>query len=421
MDICLVGINHFTAPISIREKAAIRPIKLSDALQSLYSCIPYGVILSTCNRTEIYTTPNGGGDARTSSLKFLNMYLGITDTMLFQYTYSSLGEAAVEHLFRIASGLDSMIIGEYEVLGQVRQALATAEKAKMIDLPLRHLFQSAIRTGRRVREETFISKNALSISSVAVGMAARVVRDFKNSRLLVIGAGEAGALVAKAACDRGLSNIVVASRSQERASSLTDMLGGMPIRLNDIGRELAICDIVVTCADAPHCLLGAEQVEAAMKSRPETPMVIIDIAVPRNVDPEISRIDNVFLYNIDDLSITHKNNRQQREAEISKAEAVIAMEMDKFDLWWQDYKIRPVVRSMMIKAEKIRYSHLEKTVQKMPLLSDEEKYRLEKMTKAIVGKILIDPVNALKKHGHDDNSDYLKIVEELFHLKGVVK
>ena len=417
-DIHLIGVNHSTAPLAIREKAAIGRGNLNGALNLLYSLTPYGVILSTCNRTEIYTVSTGSNNAHTTGLSFMKTYLDIPDNTFYQHAYTLTDNTAVEHLFRMASGLDSMIIGEYEILGQVRQALEASKKAQMVNLPLRHIFQSAIRTGRRVREETGISKNALSISSVAVDLASKVVGNLKSSRMLVIGAGEAGRLVAKAARDRGVSQIVIASRTQERASSLTNALGGTAISLNDAMQELCNCNIIVTCADAPHSLLGVSQVRAMMREHSKLPLIIIDIAVPRNVDPEVAQIKDVFLFNIDDLYRIHKQNRRQRESEINKAENIVSEEMAKFSIWWRDYKIRPLIRAMMSKAEGIRCSQLKRTINKMPTLSDEDKYKLEKMTKAIITKILKDPIGIIKANGHKDNN-FAEILKELFQLSEV--
>ena len=418
MNIHLVGVSHSTAPLAIREKAAIGINKLNDALYLLCSSLPHGVILSTCNRTEVYTVTIDEDNTQTAGLSFLENCLDISDEALRQHTYTLAGNAAVEHLFRTASGLDSMIIGEYEVLGQVRQALEAAEKAQMVNLPLRYIFQSAIRTGRRVREETGISKNALSVSSVAVDLAVKAVGNLKSSRMLVIGAGEAGRLVAKAAKDRGISQIVVASRTQERASSLTDALGGTAISLDDVMQEMCNCNVIVTCADAPHSLLTVNQLKAMKQNKPRLPLVIIDIAVPRNVEPEATQVEGVFLYNIDDLYRVHKQNRRQRESEINKAENIISEEMAKFATWWRDHKIRPLVRAMMSKAESIRCSQLKCTIKKMPSLSDKDKYHLEKMTKAIITKILKDPIDVIKANGHKDNS-FTETLKELFQLSEV--
>ncbi len=419
MNVCLVGVNHNTAPVAIREKAAIRSAGLYDSLVSLRSYVSHGVILSTCNRTEVYTIAKDDNNDVAASLNFLKTHLDIPDDTLHRYTSVLKGEVAVEHLFRIACGLESMIVGEYEVLGQVRQALEIAEKTNMVGLLLRYIFQSAIRTGRRVREETEISRNALSVSSVAVDLAARIVGRLENCKMLVIGAGEAGRLVAKAAKDRGVSQILVASRTRERASALTTALGSIPVDINNLGEELVACNIVVACADAPHWILAAGKVEEVMRNRPELPLVVIDIAVPRNVEPAVEQIDNVFLYNIDDLTEISTLNRQQREGEIQKVTGIIAAEVAKFTSWWRTLEVRPVVSALMKKAEDIRCSQLDKTLKKLRPLSEEERESIEAMTKSIITKILQYPIQHLKTKT-TSGGDYAEVVTELFRL-GVEK
>jgi len=413
MRISLVGINHQTAPVNVREKVAISSKKLYDALPMLRSHISRGIILSTCNRTEVYTVDSDDGRAERSSLDFLKARLDIPDVTLPQYVYLLENKTAVEHLFRVASGLESMIVGEFEVLGQVGHALEVAERAGMVNLPLRHIFQSAIRTGRRVREETGISRNALSISSVAVDLAARTVGDLKECKMLVIGAGEAGRLVAKAAKDRGISHMVIVGRTQERASALAAQLGGTPINPSNINEELLTTNIVVTCAGAPHRILSVGQVKRAMEKRPRLPLVIIDIAVPRNVEPAVGQVRDVFLHNIDDLIGLSNLNHKQRENEIQKVAQIVSDELDKFTSWWQEFKVRPLIRAMMRKAEEIRCAQLNRTLKKLQPLSDEERDSLDAMTKSIVTKILNDPVQYLKANG---SNNYAEMVRELFRL-----
>ena len=345
----------------------------------------------------------------------MKAHLNIPDSDWAQRVYVHKNGAAVEHLFRVASGLDSMIIGEFEILGQVKHALEVAEKARMVNLPLRHLLQGAIRTGRRVREETGISKNALSVSSVAVDLAAKIAKEFERGKMLVIGAGEAGRLVAKAAKEKGISQIVVVSRSQETGSALAETLGGISVTLNNVVNELSTSHIVVTCSGAPHWILDVRRVEKAMMVRPELPLVIIDIGVPRNVEPEVGQINNVFVYNIDDLTEISNRNRQQREGEIQMAAEIIAAEVDKFISWWQVLEVRPIVNALMKKAEDIRRRQLNKTLSKLCNLSDEERDSLEAMTRSIATKILEDPVSHLKANANN-NKDYIEMVRELFQL-----
>jgi glutamyl-tRNA reductase len=415
MRISLIGINHQTAPVTVRERVSISARKLPEALSLLGSHINRGITLSTCNRTEIYATDNDDGSAERAGRDFFKARLNIPDTDLRQHVYIFQDETAVEHLFRVASGLESMIVGEYEVLGQVGHALEVAEKAGMVSLPLRHIFQSAIRTGRRVREETGISRNALSVSSVAVDMAARIVGDLKGGTMLVIGTGEAGRLAAKAARDRGVARALVAGRTRERASALAEQLGGIPISSSHLGKVLSTTNIVITCSGAPHRVLSVGQVKRAMAKRPELPLAIIDIAVPRNVEPSVSQINNVFLYNIDDITELSNLNRQQRGSEIQKATRIVADELDKFSAWWQEFRVRPLIRAMMSKAEAIRRSHLNRTLKKLPRLTEEEQYSLEMMTRAIVSKVLKDPVRNLKANGNT-NHDYMETVKQLFQL-----
>ncbi len=415
MHVSLVGLNHSTTPVTIREKVAISVEQLHDSLSLLRHYVSYGIILSTCNRTEVYTTDSDALHAEEASINFLESRSNIPDAKLRRHTYVHKDKAAVEHLFRVACGLDSMTVGEFEVLGQVGQALQLAEKARMVNLPLRHVFQSAIRTGRKVREETGISKNALSVSSVAVVLAARVVSDLQNCKMLVIGAGEAGRLVVKVAKERGVSRIVVASRTQERASALAATLGGIPIGLNNLIDELSTANIVVTCTGAPHCILDFRRVQEAMRTRPELPLVIIDIAVPRDVEPAVGQINNVFLYNIDDFTEISDLNRKQREGEIQKAMEIIASELGKFVSWWRALEVRPIVSALVRKAEDIRRTQLNKTLKKLRPLSDAERDSLEAMTKSIVTKILKDPIYCVKANA-SNNRDYAEMVSELFQL-----
>ena len=417
MHVSLVGVNHNTTPLRFLEKLAITTPQLHDSLLLLRQQVSHGIILSTCNRTEVYAVASDVYPIEQSSINFLKTRADISDDDLLPHIYRHKDETVFEHLFRVASGLDSMIIGEFEVLGQVGRALEAAEKARMVNLPLRNLFRHAIRTGRRVREETLISKNALSVSSVAVDLATRIVGDLSSCKILVVGAGETGRLVAKAARDRGASQIIVYNRSRERASALAEALGTAMVASGNLMEELSTADIAISCTAAPHIVLKLHQVEKAMSTRPNRPLVIIDIAVPRDVDPGVKLIKNVFLHNIDNLTETSASNRKQREGEIQRALGIIKDEVDKFTSWWQALEVRPLVSAMTKKGENIRRAQLDKTLKKLQGLSDEERGRLEAMTKAIVTKILNDPIQYLKKNAHNEQ-DYIQLVNELFQLNG---
>jgi glutamyl-tRNA reductase len=417
MRINLVGINYQTAPIEIREKAAISFERLPDALASLQQYVSHAVILSTCNRTEIYASSAEGLDVKKESLAFIREYLQIAADDMPTFIYSMGDSTLVNHVFRVASGLDSMIIGEYEVLGQVKQAFEAAEVAGMVNVELRHIFQSAIRTGRLAREETGISKYALSVSSVAVNKALNIIPDISNSKLVLIGAGEAGRQVVRVARSRGAAQIVVVSRTEARAIRLTEQHGGRPAGIERLTAELNDADIVITCAASPHPILHRRHVVDAMSKRQDLPMIIIDIAMPRNVDPEVKDISNVHLFNIDDLNELADKNRAQRELEIAAVEKIIERESDILLKWWKAHRVRPAVKALMAKAEKIRSTQFSKSLKKLSAVSDEDKNAIELLTVSIVDKLLRDPILFLKSSEYKgDGDERARVIKELFKL-----
>jgi glutamyl-tRNA reductase len=373
----------------------------------LRSFVSTGVILSTCNRLEVYALADSS-----DLVDFLSAQADLSCSELLPYTYTYHNEEAIKHLFKTAAGLDSMIIGEFEILGQVRRALEEAEKTYPLSLPLLNLFRQAVQVGRRVRSETGISRNALSVSSVAVDLATRIVGNIDHSRVLVIGAGEAGRLAAKAVRERGSPQITVASRSEERALALAAMLGGRSIPMNNLKYELSASDIVISCTGAPHTILKAPIVEEAMSARPKRPLVIIDIAVPKDVEPEVKQIGNVFLYDVDDLTHISELNTQQRQSEVAHAMEIVDEEVERFASWWQALEAKPAICALVEKAESIRRSQLTLTLKKLSRLSDEERADIETMTRSMVQKILHEPIQYLKK-----NKEGSQIIDELFGLK----
>ncbi len=416
MHTSVVGVNHNTTSLVLREKLAISPARLPDSLQLLRRYVAHGIILFTCNRTEVYAVDSR--PCEQASINFLKAWANISEADLLPYMYTYRDKSVFKHLFRVASGLDSMIIGEFEVLGQVGQALEAADKAGMVNLPLGNLFRQAIRTGRRVRQETGISKNALSVSSVAVNLAKEVVGDLDGCKVLVIGAGEVGRLVARAARERGASQIVVYSRSHKKALALAEALGSASVASGNLTEELTTADIAISCTAAPHMVLKLDQVERVMCVRPDRPLVIIDIAVPRDVAPEVKQLDNVFLYNIDDLTGICDLNCNQREKESQKALEIVKAEVDKFNDRWMALEVRPVVSALVRKAEGIRRAQLAMALKKLPGLSDEERDSLEAMTKTMMTRFLNDPIQYLKVNAYN-NKVYAQMVDELFRLNVV--
>ena len=415
MKVSLVGVNYSKTPVAIREKLTIGSTQFQDALSLLGNHISQGIIIATCNRVEIYSVTDKDHSPELALTTFLKSWANLPDTDLFPYTYIHHDEAAIKHLFCVASGLDSMLIGEHEILGQIKYALKQAEQAGLVGLPLRRLFQQAIGVGRRVRTETRISKNALSVSSVAVELATTVVGNFSRCKILVVGAGEAGSLVAKAVKERGGRQITVASRSPEKASALAATLGAKPISLDDLASMLGTTDIIISGTSAPHLVLRFPAIEEVMSTRPRRPLVIIDIAVPRDVDPRVKQIDNVFLYDINDFTDIVELNREQRKSEMQKAMEVVEDEVERFIFRWLAYEVKPTITTLVTKAESIRQAQFSKTLKKLPGLSDEEQASLETMTKSIVQKILHEPIQCLKRNTHKKR-DYIQVINELFHL-----
>jgi glutamyl-tRNA reductase len=417
--VCLVGVNHDTSPLWVRERLSIPRSRVPDALQALRGYVPSGVILATCNRTEVYAVGDDRQLLQNSIEKFLVDWSGVAREQLSPSFHIAFEYNAIRHVTETASGLRSLIVGEWEIQGQVRQALEEAERERMADLPLRKLFQHAIRVGRRVREDTDISKNALSVSSVAVDMASKATVDIKKCHVLLIGAGQAGKLAARAFAQRGVSRLSVINRSLESAEELAAALGGRAVELGCLRDEIEAADVVISCTGAPHCVLRRELVEDVMKDRQSRPMVIVDIAVPRDVDASVKEIDGVRLYDIDDFIYVSKTHRKAREREIDKAMQIIDEEMERFAERWREMDVKPVVGALMQMADDVRQRQLRLTLKKLPPMSPEEQACLEAMTKSIVNKILHNPIKCLKENGHDDG-EMVDAVKELFGLDGKV-
>jgi len=417
MQVCVVGVNHQTTPVAIRGKLSFATAQLQEALHSLHNHISQGIILCTCSRTEIYTLAEEWATAESATINYLSTRANLSPKDLRRYAYVYHDEAAVKHLFCVAAGLDSMIIGEYEILGQVKRALEEAEKSRLIERPLLNLFRQAVRAGRRVRNETNISKNALSVSSVAVDLAIRAVGDIRQSKIVVIGAGEAGKLVAKASWQRGASQIIVISRSQENGKALSVMLHGKWVPMEELKDQLIVCDIVISCSGAPYPVLELETVQSVMRSRPGHPLLIIDIAVPSDVEPEVKKLSGVSLYDIDDLITICNSHYDQRHNEITSATEIVDDETSRFMKTWQELEVKPIIQALMRKAEKIRQAQLSTTLKKLPELSEEELAHLEVMSKSIVSKILHEPIQRLK-NDTGKREEHIKAISEFFHLDG---
>ena len=416
MQLLAVGLNHKTAPVEIRERVALPTGQLGEALNALLNYVPQGIILSTCNRTEVYTVVERDPvEGRQAVERFLSEYGHIALDQLAPYLYTYHGDDAARHLFRVASGLESMILGEYEVLGQVRTALEKAEASGLVHLPLLNLFRQAVRVGRKVRDETEISKNGLSVSSTAVELCRKCFGDLTECNVVVISAGEAAMLAAKALVKTGVGRISVTSRTYDKAAELAAGVGGEAVPFHHLGKALSTASIVISCSGSPHFILDSSSISEAMQTRPDRKLLLLDIAVPRDVNPAVKSIPNVLLYDIDDLKEVSECNRGYREAEVGKVAAIVEAETIDFAGWWEALEVRPTITALVAKAEKIRQAELARTLSKMPGLSAEDQQRLEAMSASLVKKLLHDPIRHLKNGGLHEN--HIQVLRELFELE----
>lgn len=414
MLLLVVGLNYNTAPIEILERVSSGLKQPEKELPPFYDHMDGMITLSTCNRSEIYVVADERYSVEQDVINYLHTQSKLSPAELSPYLYTYWQEAAVDHLFKIASGLDSMIVGEFEILGQVKHAMDAAKETKLASAPLIKLFQQAIWVGRHAREHTAISRNAASVSSAGIELAKKVFTDFSTCKALVIGAGEAGRLAARMLVKYKISQMTIASRTHERAVTLASSLGCNAIHIYSIREALSSTDVVISCTNSPHFTLDAPVVAEAMKQRSDRPLVIIDIAVPRDVDPAVRSITNVLLHDIDDIKTISVSNRLQREAEIESVTEIVDVEVKRFMSWWNTLEEMPVIAALVNKAEKIRQQQFEKTINKLHSLSEEDRTRIDAMTKSIISRLLHDPILCLKNS--EKGSQHALEVKKLFKL-----
>jgi len=408
----LATINQKTAPVAVRERFAFGADELPRALAGLRQELGHGVILSTCNRTELYVDARRERDLSERTLDFLTEAKGLTDGV-FDDRFHFYGETeAVHHLFRVTAGIESQVLGEAEILGQVRSAFIAATDASSTNPYLARLFHSAIRVGRRARNETAIGRHGLSVSAAAVALARKTLGDLSTRCVLVISAGEAGKLTAHALQDCGVARMVVVSRRLERAQELAAELAGEAMSIDRLGEALGCSDIVITSSGSPSFIIGQDMVRDVMSRRDGCPLLLIDIAVPRDVDPAVRTIDSVHLYDIDDLQSVAEANRRARQKESAAVEAIVQEEAARFLDWSGSLAVVPTISALRRESEKMRRAEVAKTLAHLPDLTDEEKQRIESLSEAIVKKLLHRPISRLK--AKDGGQTYVEAARELF-------
>lgn len=413
MPLLLVGTNHTVAPLAIRERLALTAEQGEHLLDSLLNYVPHAVVLATCNRTEVYVTAHNTSLGAQHVHRFLSEWTGLTLADLRPHLYAMEGWDPLRHLFKVASGLDSMIVGEEQILGQVRAAADLARARDALDAVLAAAFTQAVRTGRKVRTETKISRKAVSVSSAAIDLAQQRLGGLAGKHALVVAAGEAGELAAKALAGRRLAGLRISSRTLENAQALAARLHATAVPWDDLVRAVAQADLVVTSTGAPGVIHTYDMVRQAMAGRQRRPLVILDIAVPRDVEPAVATLPGVTLYNIEDVQQFAEANLHLRRQEIEAAEAIVAADVAAFQAWWQTQQVVPTVRQLQRKAEAIRKQELERTLRRLNL-AERDQEAVAAMTRAIVKKLLHDPLVYLKARRSGEEA--LDVVRALFGL-----
>jgi glutamyl-tRNA reductase len=419
MELLVVGLNHKTAPIAIRECLAFPEGKLEEALSQVHdlSSVKEDMIVSTCNRVEVYAATRETEKAIHDLKSFLSLYHGIPLKEFENSLYAHVGEEAVKHIFRVASSLDSMVLGEPQVLGQIKEAYDMAQQASTSGLILHRLLHRAFHVAKRVRTETKIAISAVSVSSVAVECAEKIFGTLEKKTVLLIGAGEMCELAARHLVSGGVERILVTNRTYERAVLLAKEFRGEAIPFQEMSQGLKKTDIVISATNSPQYLIGHDQITKVMKDRKQKPIFFIDISDPRDIEPKVGDIENIYLYNIDDLQKVANENIKDREKEARRAEAIVQDEVVKFVNWYRSLDVTPTIVALRKKCEEIRKKELEKTFSLHPDLSDKEKKSLEALTSAIINKILHAPITLLKQTNEEAMADlYLDALHALFGL-----
>lgn len=423
LHILVVGLNHRTAPVEMREQFTISEESLQEALLHLKSMqkVRECVIVSTCNRLEIYTVvdrlPLCGHDIKT----FLEEWFGTKREEFVPYLYIHEDNDAVKHLFRVASGLDSMIIGETQILGQVRNSFLKAQRLGTTSTIFNQLFKQAVTMAKRVHTETAINENAVSISYVAVELSKRIFGNLKDKTILIIGAGKTGELTVKHLLASGAKRVIVANRTIDKAKELSAYFNGEYCSIEQMESKLMEADVVISSTGAPSTVLTRRQIEQVMSHRNEhsdRPLLMIDIAVPRDLDPEINHVPYVMLYDIDDLEGIVENNMVQRRETALHIENMIAEEMSSFQKWKKTLAVGPLIKALQEKSNTIHEEVMESLFNKLPHLSEREEKVIRKLSKSIVNQMLHDPIENLKAMSAvNNNEEMIQLFTQLFNLE----
>ncbi|AWI77118.1 glutamyl-tRNA reductase [Parazoarcus communis] len=413
MQLYALGLNHHTAPLAIRERVAFQPERLDQALHDLTqgSAVREAAILSTCNRTELYFAAEQPQHAADWLADFHRLPL----TEVAPYLYSHPERDAIRHVFRVASGLDSMVIGEPQILGQVKDAVRRAEQAGTMGTLLHKLFQSTFAVAKEVRSTTAIGANTVSMAAAAVNLTERIFGQVSDQHVLFIGAGEMVELCAAHFAGANPKSMTVANRTEERALAVAGRFGADTMRIDRIGEMLPRFDVVVSCTASPLPIVGLGMAERAVKARRHRPMVMVDLAVPRDIEPEIAGLDDVFLYTVDDLAQVVDAGMESRQQAVIEAEGIIDTRVDGFLHWMQVRDAVPTIRALRQHAEGVREAEVERAL-RLLARGDDPQQVLEALSHGLTNKLMHGPTRFLNQSEGEQHVEAGRIVQRLFNL-----
>jgi glutamyl-tRNA reductase len=411
----LIGVNHNSAPLDVRERLAVPEDRLPEVISELVKLpgVDEGMLISTCNRVEVITCTREGADLR----GFLGSYFGLSHDALHPHIYEYQEREAVRHVFRVASSLDSMVVGEPQILGQVKEAYTVARGLGAVHSALEALLSRAFAVAKKVRSETAIGSSSVSVASVAVQLAEKIFGKLEGKTVFLVGAGKMAELAARHLITHGATKVIISNRTYERAVDLAEALGGQAVPFDKLYETAGHADIILTSTGAAEPLFRKEHGEALLKGRRNRPMFFIDIAVPRNVAPEVNDLDGIFVYDVDDLQSVSSNNSAERKKEAARAEKIIETEVDRFAVRMKSLHVVPTILSLQEYCETIRQAEIDRIRGKLGHITPEQEAAIEAMTRGIINKLLHTPITTLKSStSHPEAETIHEMIRQIFNL-----
>ncbi|MBD3175489.1 MAG: glutamyl-tRNA reductase [Armatimonadia bacterium] len=411
--------NHHTADLSVRDRASVRTKEIGRRLAEVLDMegVAEALLLSTCNRSELYVVTRNGSSSTIQETFAKAHHVRLDEVHSHLYTHHDLD--AVRHLCAVASGIDSMVVGEHEIMSQLKQALGLGMEAGAVKTTLGRLANKALAAGKRVRTETKLGEGFVSVASVAVNLAERVFGDLSDARLLLLGAGQNSELIAERLAEAGARSVIVSNRNYDRAQDLAGRFDGQAVRFDDFPRELGKADIIIASTNAPHPMITADQVRTVLRGRPRHPMFVIDLAVPRNVDPEVGEIKGVHLYDLDGLNRFLQKTWEERSSEVPRAQAIVEQEARDFIIWMKSREIVPLTLAILDQAEGLRATEMESFLDETSNLTTKQERAVERLTKKLVHSLLHHPLEQLRELACTAQGAHnVEIIKALFDIEG---